>query len=120
MTKAFLEGLGLTPEQIAAIETEQTKVESYRWLLTDLGVNYKYIDLILRARAEQISALELTEDGQRFKDVGRLAEQIKEDWSAFMFDNPKTLTPEPKPPTIQEQFKTRAQEIAQRRQEHFY
>ena len=118
MKKEFLEGLGLTPEQIDAILTDQTKEELYRWLLSDLNVNPKYIDLIVRAT--DISALELTDDGRTFKNVGRVADKIKEDFGAFMFGAPKQETKKTEPDKPAQSWETRAQELARKYHERHY
>ena len=119
MKTAFLEGLGLTPEQVEGVMAEHTKEARYRRLLLDMGVNPKYTEDIMGVT--DIGALELTEDGRTFKDVGRLAEQIKEDWGAFMLGTTPKQKAKPKAADRPSQsWETRAAELARQYHERHY
>lgn len=114
-----LERFGLTPKQVADVMAEHTKEARYRRLLLDMGVNPKYTEDIMGVT--DIGALELTEDGRTFKDVGRLAEQIKEDWGAFMFGTTPKQEAKPKAAERPSQsWETRAAELARQYHERHY
>ena len=118
MKAAFLEGLGLTPEQVAGVLAEHIKEARYRRLLLDMGVNPKYTEDIMGVT--DFSTMELTDDGRTFKDVGRLADKIKEDWSVFMFGTSSQETKKTEPERSAQSWETRAQELARKYQERRY
>lgn len=118
MKTAFLEGLGLTPEQVEGVMAEHTKEARYRRLLLDMGVNPKYTEDIMGVT--DFSVMELTDDGRTFKDVGRLADKIKEDWGVFMFGAPKQEAKKTEQNRPTQTWETRAQELARKYHERRY
>lgn len=115
MDRTFLEGLGLTPEQIEAVMVEDAKKAAYRRLLADLGVNPKYAERVMAVT--DIGALELTEDGRTFKNVGSVADAIKTDWGAFIFDKAPQVETVERP---SQKLETWAAELARQYHERHY
>lgn len=66
---------------VSAKETKNAKDKAYRKMLKDVGVSDKRIDAIVKVA--DFNAFELDDDGA-IKDVDKLKDNVKEEWSEFI------------------------------------
>ena len=81
--------------KIEAKETHDNKAAAYRKVLTDSGIDPNRIDTVLKV--SNIDALEFGEDGN-LKDVEKLTEAAKSEWSDFIVQTKKNKAGVQTPP----------------------
>lgn len=83
---------------VEARETRSAKEKAYRALLKAVNAEEKYHDKLVKASADDIDKIELDNDGN-VKNVDKLTDKIKSDWSDFIRTETETGADTPKPPT---------------------
>lgn len=81
--------------EVTAKETKEAKTKAYREMLKEIGVSEKRLDAVLRVA--DLDAIEL-EDG-KIKDVDKLKESAKNEWSDFIVSETKTGAKTATPPS---------------------
>jgi DNA repair exonuclease SbcCD ATPase subunit len=68
---------------VEAKATTAKKEKAFRTLLKEIGIQEKRIDSVMKISKENISKIELDDDG-KIKDGDKLKESLKEEWSDFI------------------------------------
>lgn len=68
---------------VSAKETGAAKEAAYRALLTEVGIDPKRIDTVVRAEKAGFADLKIGEDG-KFEEADKLTEAIKANWADFV------------------------------------
>lgn len=93
---------------VEAKETRSAKEKAYRSLLKSVNVDEKYRDRAVKAASEDISSIELDKDGN-IKNVDKLTEKIKAEWSDCIVSVSETGANTPNPPANSGGKMTRAE-----------
>lgn len=106
---------------VEAEKTTRKKSDAYKLLLKEVGVSEKRIDAVLKVT--DLKDLELDDEG-KFKDVDKIKEGIKSEWSDFIVSEKQKGAETDNPPAGAkggaDHTPSRAAEIAKRRYEQMY
>lgn len=81
-------------DEITAKEIKEAKTKAYRDMLKDIGISEKRLDAVMRVA--DLESFEI-EDG-KIKDVDKLKEKTKEEWSDFIVSESTKGAKTPTPP----------------------
>jgi len=83
---------------ITAKQTKATKESAKKAMLKDIGVADKFIDLIMKASADDIDSYEFEEDGKTVKDAEKKKEAYKNSYADFIEKKGIVGAPQNTPP----------------------
>ena len=86
-------------DEVTEKETKGKKIEVFKKLLQQAGVSAKRIDAVIKVSDDVINNIEFNEKGE-VKDVDKITEGIKSEWSDFIMKPEQIKADIPSPPVL--------------------
>lgn len=86
-------------DEVTEKETKGKKIEVFKKLLQQSGVSAKRIDAVIKVSDDVINNIEFNEKGE-VKDVDKITEGIKSEWSDFIMKPEQIKADIPSPPVL--------------------